>query len=123
MDVDKRTTVKWVRDLCKRKVFRAEECYICGATETLAVHHFSSVATVIEDWAYEHKASKDKVLEWRDQVIKDKYHELVEDVITLCKKHHIHLHSIFGETPSKVNVTKQRRWIEIQREKHGKLAK
>jgi len=37
----------------------------------------------------------------------------------LCHKHHLQLHSIYGRDPKLTSATKQQRWVEIQREKHG----
>jgi hypothetical protein len=44
---------------------------------------------------------------------------LYDDTVTLCHKHHLQLHSIYGKDPPLIYAKRQMRWIEIQREKHG----
>jgi len=40
--------------------------------------------------------------------------------VTLCHKHHLRLHSIYGKRPKLITAEKQNKWVEIQREKqHG----
>ena len=56
---------------------------------------------------------------WRDEFIEDKWAELYEHTVTLCHKHHLELHRLYGRNPALVTAKKQMRWVEIQRDKHG----
>jgi hypothetical protein len=38
-------------------------------------------------------------------------------VYTLCNRHHVALHGVYGKAPSPTSVDKQARWIEIQKTK------
>ena len=37
------------------------------------------------------------VLEWRDEFIDDHGKEVYDDTVTLCHRHHLQLHSIYGQ--------------------------
>jgi hypothetical protein len=121
MDISKRTTVKWIRDLNKRKIHREEFCAICSTTDKLEVHHYHTVSLLVDKWLRISGKREIDVLEWREEFIEEHYHQLITDVVTLCSKHHKHLHSIFGESPPVHLVEKQKRWVGIQKDKHGKL--
>ena len=57
----------------------------------------------------------------REIFIKEYYNEIYYEAATLCKSHHMRLHSIYGKRPKLVTALKQQRWVKIQREKkwHG----
>jgi len=57
------------------------------------------------------------ILAVRDEFIQEHYHELYELVYTLCNRHHVMLHSVYGKIPTISSVPKQRTWIETQRSK------
>ena len=42
-----------------------------------------------------------------------------DNLYTLCKKHHVRLHNLYGQRYSNHLVPKIKNWLEIQREKHG----
>ena len=58
-------------------------------------------------------------MEWREEFIDEHDAELYEYTATLCHKHHLQLHSIYGKDPLLSTAKKQERWVKIQREKHG----
>ena len=47
----KRDSIKWVRDRAKSAYEKKSECYICGVTEPLDLHHYSSMTLMLERWA------------------------------------------------------------------------
>jgi len=56
---------------------------------------------------------------WREEFIDDNWAELYEETVTLCHDHHLKLHSIYGRNPGLHTAEKQKRWVQIQREKNG----
>ena len=61
----------------------------------------------------------DQIMELREDFITQYKNEIYNEAATLCKAHHRRLHSIYGKRPKLVTAKKQRRWVNIQREKHG----
>jgi len=118
----KRDEIKYIRDLVKSEYQKGTECYICGSTEELQLHHFYSVTQLWEKWKRENKigtiSSVDEIFKLRGDFKEYAHKEIYEDVVTLCKFHHMdHLHRLFGKSPSLSTAEKQRRWVERQREK------
>ena len=75
---------------------------------------------ILYSWADQHGYSIDTdegILAVRDDFITEHYHELYELVYTLCNRHHVMLHSVYGKIPTVSSVPKQRTWIETQRSK------
>ena len=117
---NKRNKEKWVRDRAKKAYEKEDTCYICSTTEDLELHHTHSVTKLIEAWASQKGYdvdTDDGILEVRDEFIAEHQSELFDQVYTLCNKHHVKLHSIFGKSPENITVPKQSKWIEIQRSK------
>lgn len=113
---------KYIRDGAKQAYAKGESCYICGDTEELDFHHFSSLAELVKRWLVKRKlkiTTAEAALEWRDVFIEDHRKELYDDAVTLCHTHHLKLHSIYGKNPSLATAGKQARWVEKQRDKHG----
>jgi hypothetical protein len=76
---------------------------------------------LLESWASRggHDISTDEaVLAIRDEFIELHHAEIYDLVYTLCNRHHVQLHGIYGKSPSPSSVLKQKRWIELQQEKH-----
>ena len=115
----KRDLVKYIRDKAKSRYEKSTECYICGTDADLDFHHFYSLSPLLHKWVKEKKALPEDILEFRDNFIEEHWSELYEETVTICHKHHLQLHSIYGKDPSLGTATKQKRWVEIQREKHG----
>lgn len=118
----KRDPIKFVRDKAKARYQKGTECFICGATKNLDFHHFYSLTPLFKKWMKENgikiKTDED-VISIRDRFIAEHHRELYDEAVTICHDHHLKLHSIYGKDPPLVTAPKQKRWTEIQREKHG----
>lgn len=115
-----RIAIKWVRDRAKKAYEKKSTCYICGTTEDLELHHTHSLTLLLRNWAAEKNYdidTDDGILAVRDEFIDTYYKEIYEDVYTLCNKHHVALHSVYGKSPSLASAKKQHKWIEIQKAK------
>lgn len=118
----KRDPIKFVRDKAKARYQKGTECYICGSTDTLDFHHFYSLTPLFNQWLKREKITintDDDVLAVRERFIAEHPRELYDEARTLCHAHHLKLHSIYGKHPPLATAEKQKRWVEIQREKHG----
>ena len=118
----KRDLVKYVRDKAKSKYKKATQCYICGETENLDFHHFYGMTELLETWLISKKVtitSADEIMNLRELFIEEYTNEIYHEAATLCKAHHQRLHSIYGKRPKLVTALKQKRWVNIQREKYG----
>jgi hypothetical protein len=62
-------------------------------------------------------STDDGILAVRDEFIDQHRSELYDQVYTLCNRHHIQLHGVYGKTPRTGSETKQVHWIELQRDK------
>ena len=122
INTNKRIPVKWVRDKAKSAYEKQAKCYICGSTSELELHHLHSITWLLESWASKNKidiSTDEAILAVRDSFISSHYTEIYELVYTLCNRHHVQLHGIYGKSPSPSSVAKQKRWIELQCEKHS----
>ena len=119
----KRDLVKYVRDKAKSKYKKSNNCYICGDTEHLDFHHYYGLTELLETWLKKKKITIEKeqdILALRESFIDDNYDKVYDYTVTLCHKHHLRLHSIYGKRPKLITAEKQHKWVEIQREKqHG----
>lgn len=116
-----RIPVKWVRDKAKAAYDKKNVCHICGTTEDLELHHTHSITVLLENWASKNNydiSTDEGILEVRDMFIEEHHKEIYDDVYTLCNKHHVRLHSIYGKKPALVTADKQSKWIEAQRVKY-----
>lgn len=124
-NTQKRIPVKWIRDKAKSAYTKLNSCFICGVSEDLELHHLHSITRLLDKYALQHNldlATDQVVLEIREEFINQHYTEIYELVYTLCNKHHVKLHSVYGKSPSEQTVPKQKLWIETQRNKHLGLA-
>ena len=119
----KRDLVKYVRDKAKSKYKKSNNCYICGDTEHLDFHHYYGLTELLETWLKKEKyiiENEQDILALRESFIDDNYDKVYDYTVTLCHKHHLRLHSIYGKRPKLITAEKQNKWVEIQREKqHG----
>jgi hypothetical protein len=121
----KRLPIKYIRDKAKAKYEKGTECYICGTDERLDFHHFYTLTPLLNEWLKEKQKIRPEhytdeyIVIWRDEFIDEKWAELYKHAVTICHKHHLQLHSIYGRNPPLTTAEKQMRWVEIQREKHG----
>ena len=58
-------------------------------------------------------------MEVRETFIERHPKEIYDEAATLCKSHHMRLHSIYGKRPKLVTAPKQKRWVDKQRIKYG----
>lgn len=117
-----RNPVKWCRDRAKSAYEKKNCCHICGSTESLELHHFSSLTNLLEKWAKAKGydiSTDDGVLAIRDEFIAQHTAQIYDQVVTLCKKHHLLLHSIYGGKPALTTADRQSRWVEKQKDKYG----
>lgn len=118
---NKRIAVKWIRDRAKGAYEKQDRCYICGTQHDLELHHVYSITRLLEHWAHRKQldiSTDDSVLEVRDQFIAEHQRELYELVYTLCNKHHVLLHGVYGKKPQFGTEQKQAMWIEKQKAKY-----
>lgn len=119
-NTNNRIPVKWVRDRAKAAYEKEGTCYVCGTTEDLELHHTHSLTLLLNDWAdrMNYDISTDEgILAVRDEFIETYRKEIYDDVYTLCNKHHVKLHGVYGKSPSIASAEKQGKWIEIQKAK------
>ncbi len=119
-NTNKRIPVKWVRDRAKAAYEKQGNCYICNSHQDLELHHLHSITVLLETWADRkgYDISTDEgILACRDEFIQAHKVELYEQVYTLCNRHHVALHGVYGKTPQPGSEPRQARWIEIQRSK------
>jgi hypothetical protein len=119
-NTNKRIPVKWVRDRAKAAYDKKDCCYICNTSQELELHHTHSITLLLNAWA-ERKSydisTDEGILAVRDEFISDYRKEIYDDVYTLCNKHHVKLHGVYGKAPSLASAPKQNNWIEIQKSK------
>ena len=112
-----RISVKWVRDKAKAAYQKADSCCICGTDQDLELHHFHSITILLETWARVKKydiSTDEGILAVRDEFIAEHQHELYALVRTLCNKHHVALHTVFGKAPASSSVERQEQWVQRQ---------
>lgn len=117
----KRLPVKYIRDKAKNAYKKESECRICGTTEKLELHHYAAVTDLFQIWCRKNQIkilTEEDILEHRERFIEEHHQQLYEDVATLCKEHHMRLHSFFGKTPVVSSSKAQAKWVEAQRGKH-----
>lgn len=120
-NTNKRIPVKWVRDRAKAAYEKKESCYICATKVDLELHHLHSITILLDTWAANkgYDISTDEgILAVRDEFIQEHKLELYDQVYTLCNRHHVALHGVYGKAPAVGSEKRQQRWIDIQREKH-----
>ena len=121
-NTNKRIPVKWVRDRAKAAYEKKTECFICGGSTELELHHLHSVTILLDKWARArgYDISTDEgIVAVRDEFISEHRVELYDQVYTLCNRHHVALHGVYGKAPRPGSEPKQAHWIETQRAKHS----
>jgi 5-methylcytosine-specific restriction endonuclease McrA len=117
---NKRIAVKWVRDKAKKAYEKETECFICGTQVELELHHTHSITLLLEAWAKRKGydiSTDDGIIAVRDEFIEEHKQELYDEVYTLCNKHHVALHTVYGKIPQPGSESKQEHWINIQKSK------
>lgn len=121
VNTNKRIPVKWIRDKAKSAYQKQSHCYICSGQTELELHHLHSITHLLEVWSKHNNidiSTDEAILAVRDEFINQHHVEIYDLVFTLCNRHHVQLHGIYGKSPQPSSVEKQRRWIELQRQKH-----
>lgn len=116
----KRIPVKWIRDRAKAAYEKQANCHVCGTTEDLELHHTHSITLLLNNWVEQtgYDISTDEgILAVRDEFIEAHRKEIYDDVYTLCNKHHVALHGVYGKAPPLATASKQSNWIERQKAK------
>jgi 5-methylcytosine-specific restriction endonuclease McrA len=117
-----RIPVKWVRDKAKAAYDKKDCCYICNTTQDLELHHTHSITLLLNNWSEKMGydiSTDDGILAVRDEFINTYRKEIYDDVYTLCNKHHVALHGIYGKAPALFSASKQNNWIEKQKAKYS----
>lgn len=116
-----RIPVKWVRDKAKAAYEKEDSCFVCGTDQDLELHHTTSITLLLNEWskAKGYDISTDEgILAVRDEFINEHHDEIYNQVYTLCNKHHVALHSVYGKSPTKASAPKQVHWLNVQKQKH-----
>lgn len=119
-NTNRRIPVKWVRDKAKAAYDKKGFCHICATTEDLELHHTHSITLLLEKWVERkgYDVSTDEgILAVRDEFIEEHRKEIYDDVYTLCNKHHVALHGVYGKAPPLSSAERQSSWIDKQRAK------
>lgn len=118
-----RDEIKYVRDYAKSDYDKAPSCRICGSTENLQLHHFNSMTKLWNKWKKDNGIvinNVDDIEKYRVLFVNTFYTEVYHEIVTLCKFHHMDkLHKVYGISPALYTADKQKRWVEIQRNKHN----
>lgn len=120
-NTNKRIPVKHVRDKAKSAYDKKDHCFICGTSKDLELHHTHSITLLLNNWAERKKydiSTDEGILAVRDEFIEEYHKEIYDDVFTLCNKHHVELHGIYGKAPPLGSAPKQTMWINKQRTKY-----
>ena len=114
----KRDLIKYVRDRAKSLYNKESECYICGSIEELDFHHFYSMTELLNKWLRIEGITietAEDIMNVRDRFIDEHRKEVYEETVTLCHKHHLKLHSLYGKKPPLSTSPKQQRWVDKRR--------
>ena len=114
----KRDPVKYVRDKAKAAYVRGDKCYICDVETELDFHHYYSLAPLLHKFVAEQGYNLEDIRDFREEFINEHWEEMYDWTVTICHKHHLKLHSIYGRNPPLFSAKKQINWVEIQKEKH-----
>jgi hypothetical protein len=119
-NTNNRIPVKWIRDKAKAAYEKQSYCYVCNSGVDLELHHLHSITILLNRWA-DHKgydiSTDDGILAVRDEFIAEHRVELYDLVYTLCNKHHVSLHGVYGKAPAFGSEERQKNWIEKQKAK------
>ena len=118
----KRDLVKYVRDKAKSKYKKQSSCCICESNIDLDFHHYYGLTELLETWLKKQNytiENEQDILALRKSFIDDNWEKVYDYTVTLCHKHHLRLHSIYGKRPRLITAEKQKRWVEKQRQKYG----
>lgn len=116
----KRTAIALMRDGIKANYKKGSCCEICGCETELELHHYFTVSLLVKNFAKEfHLDFNDEevVLDNRTAFYEKYWHELVDDIVTLCAEHHKLLHKVYTKEPPLSTASKQKNWVIKQKQK------
>ena len=119
-NTNNRIPVKWIRDKAKAAYEKQSHCYVCNSASDLELHHLHSITILLNRWADRKGydiSTDDGILSVRDEFIAEHRIELYDLVYTLCNKHHVALHGVYGKAPAPGSEERQKNWIEKQKAK------
>lgn len=119
-NTNNRIPVKWIRDKAKAAYEKQSYCYVCGSSVDLELHHLHSITLLLNRWADRKGydiSTDDGILAVRDEFIAEHRTELYDLVYTLCNRHHVALHGVYGKAPAFGSEDRQKNWIEKQKAK------
>lgn len=119
-NTNKRISVKWIRDRAKSAYDKKDHCYICNTDQDLELHHTHSLTLLLERWIANTGrdfSTDEATIANRDEFIEQHHKEIYDDVFTLCNRHHIALHGVYGKAPPLSSAQKQGHWLELQKAK------
>ena len=76
-------------------------CYIVATQIDLDFHHYYGLTELLETWLKQKKIIIEKeqdILALRESFIDETLDKVYDYTVTLCHKHHLRLHSIYGKT-------------------------
>ena len=120
-NTNKRISIKWIRDRAKSAYDKKDHCHICNTNQDLELHHTHSLTLLLENWIKttgRDFSTDEATIANRDEFIENHYDEIYNKVYTLCNRHHVQLHGVYGKAPALLSAPKQESWIELQRTKH-----
>lgn len=121
----KRLPIKYVRDFIKKDYIYDNNCYICGSEIQLELHHLYSISEMWNIWLDKEKVDSSSLTIETIKELRRVFYDAHRDVLgshnlfTLCKPHHVRLHSIYGLTYSNWRSEKVKEWLENQKTKFG----
>lgn len=125
MSDTKRCIIKYVRDFIKKDYTKNTECYICGSSEKLEFHHIYSISELFNLWCQNKEIDLEDIsvadiTKIRVPFYKDNI-EFLSKAVTLCKKHHLFLHNLYGQRYSNYIAIKVEKWLNIQKLKYNEV--
>ena len=120
----KRFPIKYIRDFIKKDYKLRDECYVCGTKESLELHHLYGLSELFDKWCTTNKIKKVDTVEIinqiREEFANDEKDKLSnKNLYTLCKNHHVRLHTVYGQRYANYLAPKIKNWLDIQKEKNG----
>jgi len=118
---------KFVRAKAKTQYhkYKKDECWVCGSSENLELHHVYPLSDIIHDWLREHNIKNpSNDVELREELLNDVADKVYNptNLITLCKTHHRNVHTLFGQTYGGKMAEKVNKYLTKQKEKfNGKV--
>jgi len=122
----KRLPLKYIRDSIKSAYKIKDVCYICGTNKDLELHHLHGLSQLWNEWCNENNIIISNIVtvkemnELRGRFSKDCEESLSHKYLfSLCKVHHLKLHTIYGQHYHNGLTPKILNWLERMKEKYG----